>query len=319
MAVDDSFDQDNGEEAENILLERPRLKLLRSQISEVIPCDPEDIRSDLVEMPLPDLIFRYLNWADRFVRPRPRRVVTWEGFWRHSVAGEHMPAVTSIAAKIEAGEDLKPHLSDRVDRCGYVRPRRLDENNRPRGVEWGDKDYALNSYEVHHLHLKATGSRDLLYVAFSRDEAFFLLVGDHNSFDDGRLARALAEARAGTSYEIRGIIGLDRETSERERNRLQRAGISTISPNGTGHFVMGAMLTGSGMNGLLAMHGNRWMHAIAELEPQLDDAGFGREWFERSEHPYPEKPSWEWTASYCDLILAETTTGSGFTVVQWRR
>jgi len=63
-----------------------------------------------------------------------------------------LDAVGELQTKIEAGENLRPFLSDRIDRFGYVRPQ-IPRNNKPPGVEWQDKDYALNASETHHLHL----------------------------------------------------------------------------------------------------------------------------------------------------------------------
>jgi hypothetical protein len=306
-------------------IERPRLRQLKEQVASVIPCDPEDARAQLHAMNLIELLGRYVNWADRFIAPRPRRVSTWEGFLRHGSGETHADAIWELAEKIEAGIDLKPFLSERVERFGYVRPK-TSENATRRGIEWGDKDYALNAYEIHHLHLSAAikrngwsrRTRPLLYISFGRNDAFLLMAGDHNSFNDGKLAQALAEARVGTSLEFQGIVGPTQDWTARERNRLQRGGLATAISVGR-HTVMGAMLSTAGTSPFHTMHGSRMMKAMADLDPKLDQSGFARDWFEQNSWQYPESPTYEWVLQYCDLYLVETSTQVGFPIVKWRR
>ena len=179
--------------------DRPRLLRLHERISGLIPCCPEDVRADLRVMDLRKLLSVYINWADRFIAPRPRRVVTWDGFLRHGTAAPHMDAVRALGERIERGNDLKPWLSDHISRFGYVRRKTRSKGIKSPGIE-KDKDYALNAYDTHHLHLSTAvqpngwvkRTRALLYACFSRDRAFLVMVGDHNSFDDGSLAKALA-------------------------------------------------------------------------------------------------------------------------------
>lgn len=128
-------------------LESPRLRRFRETLAGLVPCDPEDAREDLRKTRSHELLAHYLNWADRYVAPRPRGAATWEGFLRHGSPQPHLKAVRDLAEKIEAGHDLKPFLSDRIDRFGYVRPK-APRNEKPSGLEWGDKDYALNAFET---------------------------------------------------------------------------------------------------------------------------------------------------------------------------
>ena len=65
----------------------------------------------------------------------------------------------------------------------------------------------MNAFGTHHLHLTPKRSQELLYVIFSRNDAFLVMLGDNDSFDDGTLAQAISEARAGTVHELRGILG----------------------------------------------------------------------------------------------------------------
>jgi hypothetical protein len=299
--------------------ERPRLRRFRESLAGLIPCDPQDVRVDLYKMEPRELLGRYINWADRYVAPRPRQVETWEGFLRHGSLEPHViEAVRDLAKMIEAGDDLTPFLSEDIRRSGYVRSKAQD-NNKPRGVvEWRDKDYALNAFETHHLHLKPKGTEELLYVIFSRDLAFLVMMGDHKSFDDGTLDQAIAEARTGTSLKIEGVLGPARPRSMSEQHGLQRHAFSTAFQV-DGQMVMGALLSTDGTSPLHTMYANRVIDCMIRLDPQLDVPGFGREWFEQNGWAYPATPAFEWAMRYCDLWLIETTTSSGFIRVKWRR
>src|SRR5260370_28160213 len=174
-----------------------------------------------------------MNLCDRFITPRPRKVFSWDGFLKHGRASKHLTAVQRLQEKIEAGADLRLFLSDQPERYGYVRPK-VDERGKRRGLQWGDKDYALNAYDVHHLHLGAgfrsdgrtKRTKELLYASFARDTALFVMVGDHKSFDDGTLAQAIAEARVAAGDTVKGVMGTERQFSPKGRKRRQRRGMA---------------------------------------------------------------------------------------------
>jgi hypothetical protein len=296
--------------------ERLRPRRFLEHVAGMVPCESEAARADLHRMSAPELLGRYVNWADRFVMPRPRRVVTWEGFLRHGSPQPHREAVYELAKKIEEGDDLTPYLSDRI-RFGYMPSKR--KNTKRRVVEWGeDKDYILNAFGTHHLHLRPQGSREVLYVIFSRNEAFFVMLGDHKSFDDGTLAGAVTESRVGTALEFKGILGPTNPFTMAQQNHFQRRGFATQYQVGS-RTVLGALLSAAGTSPLHTRHADRMIITIKELEPQLDEPGFGREAFEQHGRQYPAAPNFEWIMHYCDLYLVETTTRTVLRSVEWRR
>jgi hypothetical protein len=169
---------------------------------------------------------------------------------------------------------------------------------------------------MHHLHLARARTEELLYVSFSRKDAFFLMVGDHKSFDDGSLAQAVAESRVGTSYELKGV-GLQHRRPMNEYNQFQRRGYATLFPVG-GQVVVGATLSSAGTSELHVKHAQRILKVIGELDPQIDEPRFGCDWFEQSGKTYPASPIFEWTMNLCDLCF-ETTALEKITLVEWRR
>ena len=276
-------------------------------------------------MSLPALLHIYMNWQDRFIPPRPREVGFWNGFWRHGLGNDLIPAALRLQRRIAAGEDLTPFLSRDIKRYGYVRPR-TDNNGKRRGIDWGDKDYALNAYDVHHLHLgeprKAGGqvkrTDELMYALFSRHHAMILMVGDHRSFDDGTLAQAIAEARAEAGEELKGILPGNPAFTHDERNRLQRNGISTHVSVGN-KVVIGAFLTSAGGSLYHTRHADEMILTIEHIEPLLDDDSTARKWFNDANIPYPNEPKFSWMLQYCDLGVYEHTSPAFFSLLRWRR
>lgn len=176
---------------------RLRLEELRRRAVAAIPCWPDDAatRAELGELTLPAALIAYVNYADRIIPARPRQVHYAADFWDVRALA-HQGAVSAIDSKIRTGEDLTPHLSELVRTHGFVLPKtNAAGSTRARGPAWDDKDFALNAYETHHLHLgsklRSDGlverTDDLVYVGFSRDAAVMVMVGDHESFDDDTL------------------------------------------------------------------------------------------------------------------------------------
>src|SRR4051794_21605091 len=153
----------------------------------MIPCvpDAEVARAELRAMPLLELLGVYVNWVQRFIPPRPREVRIVPKFWESRFTQECGGEGLALADKIAKGAGLTPHLSNKVHTDGYA-PMHLNTRGRthPRGPEWGDKDFALNAFGVHHLHLAPTNGKPrrsergyLLYAAFGRSTAALVYLG----------------------------------------------------------------------------------------------------------------------------------------------
>jgi hypothetical protein len=244
------------------------------------------------------------------------------GFWQQQNIDKHIDAIIELQRRIATGADLAPLLSDRIQRYGYVRPK-IGRNQKCRGVEWRDKDYALNAYGVHHLHLglharsgRSTRTKELLYLSFARDSALFLMVGDHGSFDDGTLAQAVAEAHAASGDVVREVTA--GVMTPQERTKLQRSGVNAMMLIGD-TVVMPGLLSTSGTSAYHSMHADRMMGVIERYEIALDLDVTAREWFELAGRPCPAAPEFEWMLNYCDLGVLEKTTGTFFLLLPWRR
>jgi len=302
----------------------PRVAAFKSRLISEIPCVPDkvEVRRALGELSLPRLLIQYFNWSDRLLPPRPRRTIRWHGFHEHSAHSFSSPALMELEKLSEKGERLDQYLSRQAYECGYVqRP------SPKRGVFWGDKDLALNAYDVHHLHLVAMdkhrrrpgGSRTLLFATLSRTNMVPLMIGDHNSFDDGTLFKAVTAFRAATGLVLRGVEP-PREGdgfTQLEKAKLIRSGFM-ITGETAGSVVPTAMLSNAGTSLLHTRHSSRVLQAIAQWEAWLDDHAKLSDLLEGATW-LPQRPQWEWRCYFSDLCITETTTGNTVLVLPWVR
>ena len=247
-----------------------RVDEFRQWMVAAIPCFPDTaaVRAELAAFPLATLIITYLNWARRLVPARPRSLTFAPSFWK-GLTCEQENAVHDLADNIRRGEDLTPYLSDRAEKEGYA-PKRAAR----KGPDWAAKDFALNSWGVHHVHLKPSGSRELLYALFSRESALALMLGDHKSFDDGSLERSVAEARAASGqFVLKDVTPF--EYPDIDRTKLARRGVNTISAAGD-QAVMGVFLASDGSSVWNGQFMRKIVHTLQQYELNLDKPGWLR-------------------------------------------
>lgn len=299
----------------------PRIQAFREHILDDIAAwssEPEVARAALVHDRFDALLLRHLNHAHRFVAPRARQVVYGPAFT--SSLGSDLAEnqwIAEVLAEIAAGEDLTPRLSQRVwneayDSTDYSR-------KKPRVRRWEDKDYSLNAYNVHHLHLRKASSKEkrrttrLLYVRFKLDRATVVMVGDHNSFDDGTLAEAVARLNLAEGAVLPGVIP-GAGSGGRMRELSRKAGLSTIEVV-DGHVVLGAQITTSGHSFLVRRHTNLILETIAKFEPLLDDAAYCAQLFARARLPAPVPASLKWIVHYTSLLVVDQAGQTAVTLV----
>ncbi|MDR3513476.1 MAG: hypothetical protein P4L73_17695 [Caulobacteraceae bacterium] len=272
----------------------PRVEALRQAIVAEMPCslDTAEVRAELDRMPLPALLQAFYSWASRRVPPRPRHLIFAPGFWDRA-ALQHETAVYELAGRIRRGEDLSDVLSEQVWTKGYV-PKPV---GRRRGVEWGGKDFALNAWEVHHLHLRAARSKELLYVMFSYHDAIAVMLGDHRSFDDGTLeARVIATRAATGRLLLHGVTAYSGD-----RVKLARHGLMTVAGAG-GKSVMGAVISTDGSSVWQAVLADRALHALQTYDPLVDEPG----WLSAASPSVPiVDPAWGFHGNDLCLISKE--------------
>ncbi|KHK91888.1 hypothetical protein [Novosphingobium malaysiense] len=177
----------------------PRLAALKADLAARIPTRNQTAQTELAAKSLSEVIILYLSWQARLIRPRPRDVVIWP----EVTASSHYPAYAAEIANIEAafrvGDDMNPYLSTQVRTHAYAAelppPTAALSNDEWVKRNWRGKDRMRVTVDAHHLHLggkQADGSvarsGPLLFAGITPDQAFFLTIGDHDSFDDGTVS-----------------------------------------------------------------------------------------------------------------------------------
>jgi hypothetical protein len=223
---------------------------IRAHILSTLPYDASHLAT-LAALPIGELLITFLNWQRRFIVPRPRRVhlsaEMQSSPWMQDAAIR--PGFDAIVRKLEAGDDISPHLSRRV-KVGYD-PRPIHE---PLGRR-RDLDLMLYDWSVHHLHLSpivegdgfVTRTKQLLYVSFRYDDAYFIDIFNHTSWTRDRIFEIIIDNWPSI---VRDITNIRPATgpSEEERSQLRNAGISSpfVERNGKSYFIGGDMLTSAG-------------------------------------------------------------------------
>lgn len=300
-------------------LSRPRLVEFHRRLAELIPCRPEtpDVRAALVAQQLPELLMTYLNWAARFVAPRRRAVSYSRAFWSEPRLATFGGAVLELERKIGEGADLTPHLSKKVHTHGFV-------PDRPSGgPDWENKDFALNAFGAHHLHLgrpNAAGrgnyTKELVFARFEARHAHMLMLGDHNSFHDGTLAAAAGRMNAETGAVLHGVIPEPEPFGWRDQVRLAVRGITSVGAV-DGQATIGPMLSTAGTNYYHTRLGDEIMLNIEHYEPLMDDpATIGDLLNPAARQRLPAHPTFGWAMQYSSLLLVEEGTRTGFVMVQ---
>lgn len=156
-------------------------------------------RDNLESKKLGEIINQYLAWQARLIRPRKREVVIWPEVAASPYYPSYANEIADLEARFKSGDDLNPYLSNQVRTHAYAAslPPPTTTLTTEEWVKrhWRGKDRMRVTVDAHHLHLggmqadgKVARSDPLLFVAVTRERAFFLTIGDHNSFDDGTVS-----------------------------------------------------------------------------------------------------------------------------------
>lgn len=245
----------------------PRIQRLKDDIVASIPCEREDARRELANEPISAVLTHYMTWADRFIPQRPRTVTFGADFWSRSLTDRQLEALAKITNISVLGGDLGPYLSSAVLRRGF-------SGQNAGSMKWvvrddGHKDFALNHYDLHHLHLSAASgsgkrsgpSNDLLFVRVTRTELRFVLFGDHASFTSEELERIAAKEMADDGLTIVGLTAPRKDVPARERQAMRRAGFTVPATLNRNVVAMPPVA----MDGTAGLHRNHVQHTLRFL------------------------------------------------------
>jgi hypothetical protein len=244
--------------------------LSRIPMSKQEPADQQAI----LDMPFRDLLSTFYNWQNRRVSIRPRAVHISQ-----ELRAKNRTEVAVLADKIKKGEDLNPHLSERVETVFLATPK--DPGLRYRE----DLDLLLNEWAIHHLHistiLQPNGfvgrGRELLFAAFRHDDAYLIDLLDHKAFEDENLVQIATTnwPNAKLFSVTPGMKLLFPDTkpgTKPSRKQLRNAGVNTPVQLSTGIAGASAIL-GSGQSALVELKINHFLAKVINDQDRcsLDD------------------------------------------------
>lgn len=143
-------------------------------------------RTLLEAMPTQRVILAFLTWRLRRISSKPRAVSLWSGGVTPLQFQAEKSKLRSLLQKVEAGEDLTPHLSDLVMTKGIILPGASPT------VRGKDVDMTLTRYGLHHFHVgdvspnNPKGRSGSLVFAEVLDKEFRIIaIADHHVFTLG--------------------------------------------------------------------------------------------------------------------------------------
>jgi hypothetical protein len=227
-----------------------RIEAFRSSMIDDLPRVPNNraSRALLEAMPTRRVILAFLNWRSRRIPSKQRTVSLWSG----GVTPLHFQAakskLRSLLQKVEAGEDVTPHLSDLVRTKGIILPGASPT------VRGQDVDMILTRYGLHHFHVghfsasNPKGRSGSLVFAEVLDKEFRIIaIADHHVFTLG----------SAEQFRFSGIC---------------HAYIAKAFSPGTA-FMLNPV-TSSGHSVIVSMFAVKCEDEINRLDPLLDDPAF---------------------------------------------
>jgi hypothetical protein len=194
---------------------------------------PPDPSGELAAKPFRELLHIYGNWRGRHPYPRPRVVHRSREMDASAEAQTFSPAIDELVRKMQAGEDLKPHLSRAVDTAFLSTQERAAL---PRSQRERDLDRMLADWGIHHLHLSSVVEADgfvqrgneLLFAVFTRDDAYLVGIYTHRDWLHEDLVPIIVRNWPGVGpfRKLNYAQGPVQPSTDEQRRRNRRAGVS---------------------------------------------------------------------------------------------
>ena len=157
---------------------------------------PLDTTGELASMELRQLLGVYWTWRERFPASRPRTVHRSKELDASARAQTYSTELAELERKVTSGENITPHLSERVETAFISEAQRPGLHPRQRDA---DGDRLLNAWGIHHLHISSAPGRggfnarggELLYAVFRAHDAYLLGIYTHNDWAREELVRVI--------------------------------------------------------------------------------------------------------------------------------
>jgi hypothetical protein len=141
--------------------------------------------------------------------------------------------IAELVRKMEAGEDLKPHLSRAVDTAFLSVQERAAF---PQHQREKDLDRMLADWGIHHLHLSnvveadgfVTRGNNLLFALFSRNDAYLVGIYTHRDWLHEELVAIIVRNWPGVGpfHKLNYALGPTHTPTEEERRQHRKLGVS---------------------------------------------------------------------------------------------
>ncbi|HEY1918509.1 MAG TPA: hypothetical protein VGH27_23290 [Streptosporangiaceae bacterium] len=223
---------------------------------------------------LAHLLRVYGNWRARYVSEKPRRVHYSTELAASPKFAVYRSALDEITTAIEAGSDITPYLSRRV-KTAYEPTATRSPNLQGRK----DLDLLVADWGIHHLHLSTRKSADgfvkrtddLLFAAFTRDDAYLIGIFPHGDWTDLELLRVVKRnwPSAGILQPIKGL-GLAEIIDDDKRRSFRNAGLVSIVDI-DGELFTPAGQTTAGTPIRVSLHVQQIINNLNVLDHMLED------------------------------------------------
>ncbi len=211
--------------------------VIRKWAIDTLPYDHNDpdVVAEINGKDARELLIVYHNWMSRHVLVTPRKVHVSAAYTVNPVTTQRKADLDALIAKIEKGEELKPHLSTRVEIVLESSSKKLKRRK--------DLDLMLIEWEVYHLHISQQMRSDgfverddpLLFAVFHSADAYLLDIMTHKDFNRDHILEIMAREwpQARLLHEVSAppgqkILGLAKHYSEDDRNVLRKAGVNAL-------------------------------------------------------------------------------------------
>jgi hypothetical protein len=210
------------------------------------------------------LLVRHINIVHRRLPVRPRRVEYSRELRQRldTLSVEQREAIERIEASSARGEDLNPYLSRKI----VGKKKRGDFNDR-----------LLCDWDTHHMHLgltrdpdgKVTGTEEVLFVVARHDVLRFVTVLGHEWTDESIFNTITSNwPELAAPFVMKGVVGLERDISEAEREELRAAGINvpTVGPDGRVYVSLGGGISTDGSSTRVRREADRVLDEVENYE-----------------------------------------------------
>jgi hypothetical protein len=203
----------------------------------------------------------YFSALRRRIAPKPRRVHESQEF---QCPADRDGAYQTLKAKIEIGDDLTPHLSDRLVKVDF-------------------QDQMLNDWGIYHFHFgngrpsRKPGFVDrtapLLYAYVTEADLYAIDVLPHKHWSNLELLRVIHRnwPEAIAAFRVSGILNVSYNPSDQERQLRRNNGIMglvQIAP-GITYYSPGGGYTSNNMPIRAVISTDHYRRRIADMETRV--------------------------------------------------